>query len=88
MSINQKLLAVRTHLRAKEAFSPSDKQESNQQNHSNQQTTKQARVQKNLSLLKNDADRLKALAKRENSSQAKLLSKALDAFEMLYGPLK
>ncbi len=88
MSINQKLLAVRTHLRAKEAFSPSDKQESNQQGQSKQQPPKQARVQKNLSLLKNDADSLNALAKRENSSQAKLLSKALDAFEILYGPLK
>ncbi len=88
MSINQKLLAVRTHLRAKEAFSPSDKQEINQQGLPKQQKPKQARVQKNLSILKTDADRLKALAKRENSSQAKLLSKALDAFEMLYGPLK
>ena len=82
MSINQKLLAVRTHLRAKDAFLPSDQQPSQHQDKS------QSRVQKNLSLLKSDAERLKALATRENCSQAKLFAKALDAFEMLYGPLK
>lgn len=83
MSINQKLLAVRTHLRANQAFLPSD-QKSKKQNHK----CKPLRVQKNLSLLKQDADRLKALAIRERCSQAQLLTKALDALEMIYGPLK
>ena len=39
------------------------------------------RVQKNLSLLESDAERLKALAKRDGISQAQLLSAALDAYE-------
>ncbi len=39
------------------------------------------RVQKNLSILESDAERLKALAKRDGISQAQLLSAALDAFE-------
>ena len=39
------------------------------------------RVQKNLSILESDADRLTALAKRDGLSQARLLSAALDAYE-------
>ena len=39
------------------------------------------RVQKNLSILEQDAERLRALAEREGVSQARLLSMALDAYE-------
>lgn len=39
------------------------------------------RVQKNLSILESDAERLSALARREGLSQARLLSAALDAYE-------
>lgn len=39
------------------------------------------RVQKNLSILERDAERLTALAKRDDLSQARLLSAALDAYE-------
>ncbi len=41
------------------------------------------RVQKNLSILESDAERLKALAKRDGISQAQLLSAALDAYELV-----
>ncbi|MCC7253059.1 hypothetical protein [Hyphomicrobium sp.] len=40
------------------------------------------RVQKNLSILERDAERLSALAKRDGLSQARLLSAALDAYEI------
>lgn len=39
------------------------------------------RVQKNLSILEGDAERLATLAKRDGLSQARLLSAALDAYE-------
>jgi len=39
------------------------------------------RVQKNLSILQYDAERLVALARRDGLSQARLLSAALDAYE-------
>lgn len=39
------------------------------------------RVQKNLSILESDAERLATLAKRDGLSQARLLSAALDAYE-------
>lgn len=39
------------------------------------------RVQKNLSILESDAERLSALAKRDGLSQARLLSAALDLYE-------
>lgn len=39
------------------------------------------RVQKNLSILESDAERLSTLAKRDGLSQARLLSAALDAYE-------
>lgn len=39
------------------------------------------RVQKNLSILESDAERISALAKRDGLSQARLLSVALDAYE-------
>ena len=39
------------------------------------------RVQKNLSILERDAERLAALSKRDGISQARLLSAALDAYE-------
>jgi len=42
------------------------------------------RVQKNLSILENDAERLRALADREGVSQARLLSAALDAYERMH----
>lgn len=42
---------------------------------------KEERVQKNLSILKRDADRLRRLARRDGHSQAVLLSLALDAYE-------
>jgi len=45
------------------------------------------RIQKNLSVLKTDARRLEALAAREQLSQARILSMALDAFEVVHGPL-
>ncbi len=38
-------------------------------------------VQKNLSILESDAERLSNLAKRDGLSQARLLSAALDAYE-------
>jgi hypothetical protein len=41
------------------------------------------RVQKNLSILEHDAERLKALAERDGVSQARLLSAALDAYERM-----
>lgn len=41
------------------------------------------RVQKNLSILERDAERLAALAKRDGLSQARLLSAALDVYERL-----
>lgn len=40
------------------------------------------RVQKNLSIMEADAGRLAALAKRDGLSQARLLSAALDAYEI------
>jgi len=46
------------------------------------------RVQKNLSVLKKDARRLEAMAAREQLSQARVLSMALDAFEVVHGPLR
>lgn len=45
------------------------------------------RVQKNLSVLEHDAIRLKKLAERERISQARLLERALDAYEENYGRL-
>ncbi|AHB50025.1 hypothetical protein W911_06110 [Hyphomicrobium nitrativorans NL23] len=39
------------------------------------------RLQKNLSILERDAERLAALSKRDGISQARLLSAALDAYE-------
>ncbi len=39
------------------------------------------RVQKNLTILVTDAERLVALSKRDGVSQARLLSAALDAYE-------
>lgn len=46
------------------------------------------RVQKNLSILQQDAERLAALAKRDGLSQARLLSAALDAYEKIETELK
>jgi hypothetical protein len=43
------------------------------------------RVQKNLSLEKRDVARLLALARRDAISQAQLMTRALDAYEDLYG---
>jgi len=50
--------------------------------------TGEKRVQKNLSVLKTDARRLEALAAREQLTQARVLSLALDAFEVVHGPLR
>ena len=41
------------------------------------------RVQKNLSILESDGERMSALAKRDGLSQARLLSAALDAYECI-----
>lgn len=43
------------------------------------------RVQKNLSILESDAERLADLAKRDGLSQARLLSAALDAYQKYRG---
>ncbi len=68
---SDKLMAVKKHLKAKPKKSlPS--------------APKEKRVQKNLSLSQSDAERLKALAKREGLSQAALISAALDAYEKLH----
>ncbi len=45
------------------------------------------RVQKNLTIHEDDARRLTALAKRDKTSQARLLGMALDAYEHCYGGL-
>lgn len=70
MTIFKKLDAIREHLRlqpeAPRAMRASE-------------TGK--RVQKNLSILERDAERLAALSKRDGISQARLLSAALDAYE-------
>jgi hypothetical protein len=42
------------------------------------------RVQKNLSILECDAERLRALAQRDGVSQARLLGAALDAYERMH----
>lgn len=44
-----------------------------------------ARAQKNLSLARSDIARLSRLAERDRLSQAKLIAKALDAYEALHG---
>ena len=44
-----------------------------------------ARAQKNLSLAQSDIRRLCRLAERDRLSQAKLIGKALDAYEALHG---
>jgi hypothetical protein len=45
------------------------------------------RVQKNLSILECDAERLRALAERDGLSQARILSAAMDAYERMHaGP--
>lgn len=70
-----KLDAIRTHLRLgtapkpRTAVKPASASEPGK------------RVQKNLSILEIDAERLTALAKRDGLSQARLLSAALDAYE-------
>ena len=43
------------------------------------------RVQKNLSILESDAERLVTLAQRDGLSQARLLSAALDAYDSTRG---
>lgn len=45
------------------------------------------RVQKNLSLDQRDVVRLAGLAKRDRLSQARLIARALDAYEALHGKL-
>ncbi len=42
---------------------------------------REERVQKNLSILKRDADRFMRLSRRDGLSQAALLAAALDAYE-------
>jgi len=44
-------------------------------------STAAERVQKNLSILKQDAARMSRLAKRDKISQARLITLALDAYE-------
>jgi hypothetical protein len=45
------------------------------------------RVQKNLSLLRADAQRLALLARRDKRSQARLIAEALDCYERAFGRL-
>ncbi|MBN9260941.1 MAG: hypothetical protein J0I57_07495 [Hyphomicrobium sp.] len=45
------------------------------------------RVQKNLSLIESDGRRLQGLARRDGLSQARLLGRALDAYEAHHGKL-
>lgn len=45
------------------------------------------RGQKNLSLARSDITRLSRLAERDRLSQAKLIGKALDAYEALHGKI-
>ncbi|CFX24228.1 conserved protein of unknown function [Candidatus Filomicrobium marinum] len=70
-----KLDAIRKHLR----FSQPEPQAAARNSTPAPATGK--RVQKNLSILEQDAERLKALAKRDGISQAQLLSAALDVYE-------
>jgi hypothetical protein len=70
-----KLAAIRKHLR----LVPEADKKANPPAPVQPETGK--RVQKNLSLLERDAERLAALAKRDGISQARLLSAALDAYE-------
>lgn len=72
-----KLDAIRKHLRV----SPSEPQARERKPAPVPATGK--RVQKNLSILECDAERLKALAKRDGISQAQMLSAALDAYEKM-----
>lgn len=75
MTVFTKLDAIREHLRLEppaqkpDAPTPAPAPETGK------------RVQKNLSILERDAERLTALAKRDGLSQARLLSAALDAYE-------
>lgn len=48
---------------------------------------KDLRVQKNLSLRKSDAERMAALARRDQRSQARLIAAALDCYEDAFGRL-
>lgn len=68
-----KLDAIRKHLRLEAAPEPPPA--------SKPAPDTGKRVQKNLSILECDAERLTALAKRDGLSQARLLSAALDAYE-------
>jgi len=79
MSKFTKLDAIRKHLRV----SPPEPQSPGPKPVPAPVTGK--RVQKNLSILEQDAERLKALAKRDGISQAQLLSAALDAYELSDG---
>lgn len=45
------------------------------------------RVQKNLSLIEGDVQRLQGLARRDGLSQARLIGRALDAYEAHHGKL-
>jgi hypothetical protein len=66
MTIFKKLDQIRAHLRPE---------------HSRVATLEGGkRVQKNLSILESDAERLTVFAKRDGLSQARLLSAALDAY--------
>lgn len=56
--------------------------------HTPRQVAGERRIQKNLSVLRTDARRLEALAAREQLTQARILSLALDAFEVVHGPLE
>lgn len=69
MTTFKKIAEIRRHLRGARAIQTA--------------TAGGKRVQKNLSILERDAERLKTLAAREKISQARLLSEALDAYEQI-----
>ena len=70
MPVFRKLAAIKRHLAPAALPAPGERARASGK-----------RVQKNLTILEQDAERLKCLAKQEGVSQARLLSAALDAFE-------
>lgn len=80
MNTFTKLDAIRRHLRPEPPRQISDAPKSAAASEAGK------RVQKNLSILERDAERLSALAKRDGLSQARLLSAALDAYEVRERP--
>lgn len=78
MTAFKKLDQIRKHLRLDQAH------RENAASAGSREPPSGKRVQKNLSILEHDAERLRALAEREGVSQARLLSAALDAYERMH----